>query len=139
MLTKNRVMYVEMINISCLVPSSKIKQKLLKSKAIQVNLDMTDPMGPRKLVCHMQNPSYTYEEYLICIGPRDQAYCPSYAKICRTVVRHIQVRSPVVLKLEQKKKGHHSPTLNIFRSPLTQICFFIDFSVIDRHYKPRNI
>ena len=75
MSTKNSVMYVEMINISCLVLSSKIKQKLLKSKAI-------------------------------------------------------------VLKLEQKKKGHHSPTLNIFRSPLTQICFFIDFSVIDRHYKP---
>ena len=26
---------------------------------IQVNLDMTDSMGPGKLVCHMQNPSYT--------------------------------------------------------------------------------
>ena len=35
---------------------------------IQVNLDMTDSMGPGKLVCHMQNLSYTYEEYLICIG-----------------------------------------------------------------------
>ena len=35
---------------------------------IQVNLDMTDSMGPGKLVCHMQNPSYTYDEYLICIG-----------------------------------------------------------------------
>ena len=29
---------------------------------------MTDSMGPGKLVCHMQNPSYTYDEYLICIG-----------------------------------------------------------------------
>ena len=26
------------------------------------------PMGPGKLVRHMQNPSYTYDEYLICIG-----------------------------------------------------------------------
>ena len=29
---------------------------------------MTDSMGPEKLVRHMQNPSYTYDEYLICIG-----------------------------------------------------------------------
>ena len=29
---------------------------------------MTDPMGPGKLVRHMQNPSYTYDEYLIFIG-----------------------------------------------------------------------
>ena len=35
---------------------------------IQVNLDMTDSMGPGKLVRHMQNPSYTYDKYLICIG-----------------------------------------------------------------------
>ena len=35
---------------------------------IQVNLDMTDSMGHGKLVRHMQNPSYTYDEYLICIG-----------------------------------------------------------------------
>ena len=38
---------------------------------VQVNLDMTDSMGPGKLVRHMQNPSYAYDEYLICIelGP----------------------------------------------------------------------
>ena len=35
---------------------------------IQVNLDMTDSMGPGKLVRHMQNLLYTYDEYLICIG-----------------------------------------------------------------------
>ena len=35
---------------------------------IQVNLDMTDSMGPGKLVRHMQNPSYTYDTYLICMG-----------------------------------------------------------------------
>ena len=35
---------------------------------IQVNLDMTDSMGPGKLVRHMQNLSYTYDKYLICIG-----------------------------------------------------------------------
>ena len=31
---------------------------------------MTDSMGPAKLVRHMQNPSYTYDKYLICIGLR---------------------------------------------------------------------
>ena len=31
-------------------------------------MDVTDSMGPGKLVCHMQNPSYTYDEYLIPIG-----------------------------------------------------------------------
>ena len=32
---------------------------------------MTDSMGPEKLVHHMQNTLYTYDEYLICIrlGP----------------------------------------------------------------------
>ena len=35
---------------------------------LQVNLDMTDSMRPGKLVRHMQNLSYTYDEYLICIG-----------------------------------------------------------------------
>ena len=35
---------------------------------VQVNLDMTDSMVPGKLVRRMQNPSYTYDEYLICIG-----------------------------------------------------------------------
>ena len=29
---------------------------------------MTDSMGQGKLVRHMQNPLYTYDEYLICIG-----------------------------------------------------------------------
>ena len=29
---------------------------------------MTDSMGPGKLIRHMQNLSYTYHEYLICIG-----------------------------------------------------------------------
>ena len=38
-----------------------------RSLEIQVNLDMTDSMGPGKLVRHMQNLSYTYDEYLICI------------------------------------------------------------------------
>ena len=35
---------------------------------IQVNLDMTDSLEPGKLVRHMQSLSYTYDEYLICIG-----------------------------------------------------------------------
>ena len=33
-----------------------------------MNLDMTDSMGLGILVRHMQNPSYTYDEYLICSG-----------------------------------------------------------------------
>ena len=32
---------------------------------IQVNLDMTDSMGPGNLVRHMQNLLYAYDEYLI--------------------------------------------------------------------------
>ena len=40
----------------------------IKYYQLQVNLDMTDSMGQGKLVRHMQNPSYTYDEYLICIG-----------------------------------------------------------------------
>ena len=31
-------------------------------------MDMTDSMGPGKLVRHMQNPLYTYDEYWICMG-----------------------------------------------------------------------
>ena len=45
---------------------------------IQVYLDMTDSMGPGKLVRHMQNLSYTYDEYLVCVGLGP--YRPSYAK-----------------------------------------------------------
>ena len=33
----------------------------MQKMIIQVNLDMTDSMGPGKLVRHMQNPSYTYD------------------------------------------------------------------------------
>ena len=44
--------------------------------SIQVNLDMTDSVGPGKLVRHMQNPSYAYDGlspsyasvYLIALG-----------------------------------------------------------------------
>ena len=39
-----------------------------KDVVLQVNLDMTDSMGPGKLDRHMQNLSYIYDEYLICIG-----------------------------------------------------------------------
>ena len=60
-----------------------------KHLAIMVNLDITDSMGPGKLVRHMQNPAYTYDKYLICIelGPSiSSVICknPSY-------IRHIQV------------------------------------------------
>ena len=50
---------------------TKIDISIYYKRRIQVNLDMTDSMGPGKLVRHMQNPSYTYDEYLICIelGP----------------------------------------------------------------------
>ena len=39
-----------------------------REEIVQLTLDMTDSMGPGKLVRHMQNPSYAYDEYLICIG-----------------------------------------------------------------------
>ena len=39
----------------------------MRDFTVQVNLDTTDSLGPGKLVRHMQNPSYTYDEYLICI------------------------------------------------------------------------
>ena len=51
--------------------STYISYKLqlgVSSYVVQVNLDMTDSMGPGILVRHMKNPSYTYDEYLICIG-----------------------------------------------------------------------
>ena len=35
---------------------------------VQANLDMTDSMGPGKSVRHMQNMSYNYDTYLICMG-----------------------------------------------------------------------
>ena len=35
---------------------------------MQANLDMTDSIGPEKMVRHMQNPSYKYDTYLICMG-----------------------------------------------------------------------
>ena len=44
---------------------SKLNQPL---SFIQANLDMTDSMGSGKLVRHMQNLSYTYGTYLICMG-----------------------------------------------------------------------
>ena len=37
-------------------------------RQVQVNFDMTDSMGPEKLVRHMQNLSYTYDKYLIRTG-----------------------------------------------------------------------
>ena len=53
---------------------------------------MTDSMGPEKLVRHMQNPPYTIHMMNTWYASDwDQAYRPSYAKICHTVVRHIQV------------------------------------------------
>ena len=42
---------------------STMKYVLFATHPIQVNLDMADSMGPGKLVRHMQNPLYTYEEY----------------------------------------------------------------------------
>ena len=49
---------------------------------LQVNLDMTDSVGPGKLVRHMQNPSYAYDGlspsyasvYLIALGTSVDLY-----------------------------------------------------------------
>ena len=56
---------------SLLSPCPRHSQGFTKAHIVQVNLDMTDSMGPGKLVRHMQNPSYAYDKYLICIrlGP----------------------------------------------------------------------
>ena len=59
---------------------------------IQVNLDMTVSMGPGRFVRHMQNPSYTYDTYLICmrLGPS------ILSVICRTMARQdLYPSSPV--------------------------------------------
>ena len=61
-----------------------------KKKMLQVNLDITDLVGPGKLVRHLQNPSYTYDTYLICMGLRPRI-SSVICKVCRTVVHHIQV------------------------------------------------
>ena len=49
---------------------------IFKDSVVQVNLDMTDSVGPGKLVRHMRNPSYAYDGlslwyasvYLIALG-----------------------------------------------------------------------
>ena len=53
-----------------LAPPLQKKKRIFKNSQIrlQANLDITDSMGPGKLVRHMQNPSYTYDTYLICMG-----------------------------------------------------------------------
>ena len=52
----------------CLCHKRILQEPFCFSKFLQVNLDMTDSMGPGKLVRHIQSPSYTYDEHLICIG-----------------------------------------------------------------------
>ena len=66
---------------------------------------MTDSMGSGKLVRHLQNPSYTYDEYLICIG-LGPSISSVICKIHRTVVRHIQVHlyCNKYLAVQNKKK-----------------------------------
>ena len=75
MISSNYAYISVLVNCYHLLNQNKAKQndsKNLKNDwnpvLIQVNLDMTDSMGPGKLVRHKQNPSYTYDEYLICIG-----------------------------------------------------------------------
>ena len=79
-------------NLLCILTNPNLKEDYLNAEIskVQVNLDMTDSMGPGKLARHMQNPSYTHDKYLICIG-LGPSIGPSYAKIRHTVVRHIQV------------------------------------------------
>ena len=53
-------------SLTILVKFQKLVKKIFEVE-VQVNLEMTDSMGPGKLLRHMQSPSYTYDEYLICI------------------------------------------------------------------------
>ena len=84
---------------------------------IQVNLDMTDSMGPGKLVRHVQNLSYTYDEYLICIGLgpsissvifRNLSYSgPSYPKftcIQNDVLHSFEQNTERIMQMLQKYK-----------------------------------
>ena len=73
---------------------------------LQVNLDMTDSMGLGKLVRHMQNPSYAYDEYLICIG-LGPSISSVICKIRRTVVHHIQVHL-YMLKINTSRNSSHT-------------------------------
>ena len=62
---------VNLLDIKLLETNSYARYMSLgieKKNTVQGNLDMKDSMGPGKLVRHMQNPSYTYDECLICIG-----------------------------------------------------------------------
>ena len=87
---------------------------------VQVNLDMTDTMGPGKLVCHMQNLSYTYDEYLICIGlgPSISSVICKNLSYRRTVVCHIQIHlyicynilATIVVHDSDKQQHRHSNT-----------------------------
>ena len=84
---------------------------------------MTDSMGPGKLVRHMQNPSYTYDKYLMCVvlGPsissvicKNPSYSgPSYPSspvytlydVCSVCLNHCSVRPTHTLRLLLDDKG----------------------------------
>ena len=92
---------------------------------------MTDSMGPGKLVCHMQNPSYTYDEYLICIGlgpsissvicknpsysgpsyPSSPVYIYIYIYVCVCIYVY-----DICMICEQEKRGSHRLLQNLHLS-----------------------
>ena len=82
-------------------PSDSFEYESSK-RVIQANLDMSDSLGPGELVRHMQNPSYTYDTYLICkgLGPsissvidKSPSYsgllCPS-SPVLKNILRRIK-------------------------------------------------
>ena len=104
---------------------------------------MTDSMGPGKLFRHMQNPSYTYDEYLICngLGPsilsvirKNLSYSgPSYpsspvsckcTKVCGTIYLSFAIK---YLRLEINI--HTSLTCKIDHLPTNVDVYFIGFSI----------
>ena len=98
------------------------------SVVIQVNLDMTDSTGPGKLVRHVQNPSYTYDTYLICMGlgpsilsviDKSLSYSgPSYPSspvFCREYANDNVLISPIKVKRLFFRRGKQLPFNSFYK------------------------
>ena len=96
---------------------------------------MTDSMGPGKLVRHMQNLSYTYDEYLICIG-----LGPSILSvICKNLsysgpsYPSSPVLSCTINWLKNKERIHKTPEEELL------VQFWLTFSPLNLYWKERGV
>ena len=115
-----------------------------ENQHLQVNLDMTDSMGPGKSVRLMQNPSYTYDEYLICIGlgpSISSVLCknPLYSgpffsmkkklgrtSVCQTAISFVRMRSQII------PPSHHHWS----RARARNMYYFLTHVIYDKIYRP---